>query len=162
MTVLPTVDFPDEHVMRITPPNAGMAVTIEPDPLGTVNKIIRIVRHNSDGTTTPIKAALAPVSAGTMVRFGRGILEGRNEPRRGIWEFPQWLVAGVPCWFAEVDGRRVLQVPDHETWPAFPTPKSPWHRRARHTLSCRLRTAADAAAGRLGYHRDGQCEGDEW
>lgn len=35
----------------------------------------------------------------------------------------------------------------------------PWY---AFRLRRRLRTAADAAVGRLGYHRDGQCEGDGW
>ena len=156
-----TVDFPEQHVMRMrlphSPRTAGMAVTIEPDPLGPVNSILSLVRQESDGTRTKIRSALAPVRAGTTVQLGFGPMESQLED---IAHGP--LTLSVPCYWIAVNGRRVMQVPEHETWPAFPTPKSPWHRRARHTLSCRLRTAADAAAGRLGYHRDGQCEGDGW
>lgn len=131
-----TVTFTETQVIRMdlrypVGNNLYMSATIEPDPLGDVNRIVSLVRRNSDGTQTKIRSALAPVNTGTIVKFGKGPLE-----RPGDDPTPWPLPLFIPCWFIEVDGRRVLQVLDHEIWPTPPTPKVPWHRRARHTLSC--------------------------
>lgn len=144
-------------------PNVG--ALIELDPLGPVNKIVTLMVDDRR-----IKSALCPIAADTVVTVGR-------EP--GAWTIDKlfalrdrhWnpgrpapeITVHPPGWFIEVDGRRIIDVPDHEIrQPAPKPPPIPWHRRARRRLmsSARQQTRAnlDAIARRLGYHRDDECE----
>lgn len=140
-----------------------MAVRIDPDPLGPVNRIVRLMTGERC-----IRAALAHIPVGATVRLLRDesswsisevfalrdeLWDARGEGRP--FEIPK---AQPPGWRVEVNDRTVLQVLDHEMYSPPTIPKAPWRHRARHTLNCRLRAAADAVAGRLGYHRDGECE----
>lgn len=88
------------------------------DPLGPVNKIIALVRE--DGTLVASK--LHPVPVGAEVRLGYD-----NSPKITLHD-ERWNPLcswgfGYPVWYAEVDGRRILEVPEHETWPPIPPPR---------------------------------------
>lgn len=141
-----------------------VAALIEPDPLGPVNKIVTLMVGQRR-----IKSALCPVQAGARVTVGKD--PGSFYP----WlSGPGWRAAcgtppledppapKPPSWYIEVNGRRVLDVPEHETWQPITPPKIPWRTRIRDATNRRTRAVADAIAARLGYHRDGECDGDDW
>lgn len=145
-----------------------MAVRIDADPLGPVNRIVRLMAGERC-----IKSALAHIPAGATVRLLRdeGSISIREvfAHRERLWDVRE--VGGTPIeitaiqppgWRVEVDARTVLQVLDSELRPPPPPlPKIPWRRRTRRKIDRRARAAADAVAKRLGYHRDGECEGDD-
>lgn len=155
--------------MSLNPTKLGLTIPIhcpvrlevKTDPLGPVNQIVSLVRE--DGSL--IKSALCPVPAESVVKLG-------YDPPRFEFFGAGWqvLAGGKPppprtprlytLWTAEVDGRRVLEVPEHDAWlpiPPMPTPPL-WHR-MRTALRDRLRADVDAVAKRLGYHRDEDCGG---
>lgn len=147
-----------------------MAALIEPDPLGPVNRIVRLMSGERC-----IKSALAHIPNGATVRLLRDEVSisirevfAHRERLWGAREAggkPIEIVAiQPPGWRVEVDDRTVLQVLDSELRPPPPPPpKIPWRRRTRCKIDRRARAAADAVAKRLGYHRDGECEGgDDW
>lgn len=130
-----------------------VSMRVECDPLGPVNKIVRLVRP--DGST--IKAALHPVGVGQTVTFGK-------EPPT-YWAGPGWRhLAGFEDepprdprspfgrYYAEVDGVRVLEVSDKEIYPAVKLSHVPIRLRAKMWLIER----ADRFAEKFGYHRE--CE----
>lgn len=145
-----------------------MAAVIDADPLGPVNRIVRLVQGERR-----IKSALCRVPVGATVRLVRD--EGSLSIREVFDSMERiWAARGVgghpieiekihpPGWRIEVDGRTVLAVTDAELRPPYTPPPPPplWHR-MREALRHQLRADADAIAKRLGYHRDGQCEGDD-
>lgn len=147
---------------------AGPAVTvrIDPDPLGPVNKIVTLM----DGERR-IGSTLAHIPVGATVRLlrdeGGWTMQEAFALRDRLWDArllgvtPFEIEVQPPGWRVEVNDRCVLQVLDTRP-PLPPPPKIPWHRRVRRAVTRRARAAADAVATRLGYHRDGQCEGDGW
>lgn len=138
-----------------------MAAKVGPDPLGPVNKIVTLMRGNYR-----VKSVLCPVPAGATVTVGRG-----GSSYHEMWSGPGWRALNgeleerkPPHWYIEVDGRRVLEVPEHETRPPIPPPpRVPWHRRARTALkaalTAQLRADLNAIAKRLGYHHEDDCGG---
>jgi hypothetical protein len=145
-----------------------MAVRIDVDPLGPVNRIVRLMAGERC-----IKSALAHIPSGAAVRLLRdeggysiremfGAVEQIWDARTEGREPPEIAVIQPPGWRVEVDDRTVLQVFDSELRPPPPPPpKVPWRTRTRREINRRARAAADAVAKRLGYHRDGECEGDD-
>lgn len=140
------------------------AVRIEPDPLGPVNRIVKLMhgRHR-------VGLALYPIRAGSEVRLVRDeggySIEELFAARDAQWrtEYGKRVATvhvpfRVPGWRVEVDGRTVLTVPDEHT--PYVVPRVPLRRRLRSWATKRARSAADGAAGRLGYHREGECGGD--
>lgn len=137
-------------------------VRIAPDPLGSVNKIVRLMRGERQ-----IKATLARVPAGASVRLVRDEGGYRIEEVFALREY-DWRSGEVvelperrpPGWRVEVDGETVLAVTDAELQPPRPQmPRTPLWRRFRHWTARRARSAADGLAGRLGYHRNDECGG---
>ena len=126
--------------------NSGIRCTVKPDPLGTVNRIISIEAHGK-----AIKSVLWPVPAGVTVKLGTG--GSRYTPFGG----PHDEQYKAPHWWVEVNERRILEVPEHETWPDHPAPPVPWRTRLpRHTHKLG-RTVADRIAHKFGYiHPDEQ------
>lgn len=126
----------------------GVCATIEADPLGTVNRIVRICRMDG-GRRVGVKAALVPITAGTTVQLSWRIPKDSPELR----ELPT-----KPGWRIDVDGQTVLRVPDSDIWPQPPAPRVPMRQRAtqaaKRACSERLRRLGDAIAGRFGYVRD--------
>jgi hypothetical protein len=148
--------------------NPGVALKMSPDPLGGPNKVIRLVRHNDDGSITQMgKSVLYPVSVGTEVRMG----EDGDSWIGGIgWR--EMLNGGVEAvalkprvWFVEVDEKRILEIPWHEALPELiPVPKMPWYREVRWSIRnwrAYRHRIVDRAAHRLGYQRIGECDCDE-
>jgi len=127
-------------------------VRIDPDPLGVVNRIVRLM--NGD---TQVRATLAHIPEGATVELVRddpwslGTFCGIEEPA-----YPPAL---PPGWRVTVNGETVLAVTDEELRPPYvPPPPPPLWRRARNALRERTRAITDRIAARLGYHRDGECE----
>jgi hypothetical protein len=145
---------------------------IESDPLGPVNKIVRLM----DGRT-PVKAALCRVPAGATVSLVRDeggytidelfAMKNRGWGYRMVSDSPYFTAAAPPMpihrpagWRIEVDGRTVLSVTDAELRePYVPPPPPPLLRRMRAALREQVRSDVDAIAERLGYHRDDECGG---
>jgi hypothetical protein len=161
---MPKREFSDTMLAFRDMQTAGYwCARIESDPLGPVNKIVRLM----DGRT-PVKAALCRVPAGATVSLvrdegGYTIDEVFAIRQRG-WEFtpggklPAWKPG--PGWRIEVDGRTVLSVTDAELRePYVPPPPPPLWRRMRSALREQVRSDVDAIAERLGYHRDDECGG---
>lgn len=134
------------------------------DPLGPVNKIVALVRE--DGTLVVSK--LHPVPVGAEVRLG---YEGPQYNLGPGWQaivggkLPEWRRHYRPyaLWTVTVDGRRILEVPEHETWPPTPPPPPiPLWQRMRRAWTEQWRADVDRVMGRLGWHRDGACGGEDW
>jgi hypothetical protein len=137
-----------------------MQATLEADPLGDVNKIVRLWRINRDGTRTQLgPAVLHPAAARARLKVGTG-RDYRGQLYRN--ESPWFSIFGGAVWYVEVDGKRVIEV-DHlaalEPYP--PPPRPPLRRRVRAAVKRRARGLADAIAGQLGYTRTGECD-CEW
>lgn len=140
---------------------------VEPDPLGPVNKIVRLMRGS-----TPVKAALARVPAGASVRLvrdeGAWSINHLTALRNALWdtrggkESPKVDAPLPPGWRIEIDGDTVLSVTDTELRPPYtPPPPPPLHRRLWTALREQARTDTDRIAALLGYHRDDKC-GSDW
>ena len=118
-----------------------VCAVIQNDPLGDVNRIVRICRVEG-GKRTSVEAALVPITAGTTVTLCR------DEAR--------W--APTPGWRVDVDGHTVLRAADSDIWPQPPAPRVPMRlwatQAAKRACSERLRRLGDAIAGRFGYVRD--------
>lgn len=139
---------------------------IESDPLGPVNKIVRLM----DGRK-PVKAALCRIPVGATVSLirdeGGYTLSELFNLRERRWRLPGDLsddepasapIYREPGWRIEVDGRTVLAVTDAELRaPYVPPPPPPLLHRMRASLREQVRSDVDAIAGRLGYHRDDEC-----
>lgn len=136
---------------------------VEPDPLGDVNKIVTLMRGNHR-----VKSVLARVPVGATVKLGHD----QGAPRIRFWG-PTWQeLAGAdapiqvepyraPSWYVEIDDRRVIDVPEHETYPPTrPTPPPvPLKLRARRAIRKRWRATTDTIARRFGYHHEDDCGG---
>jgi hypothetical protein len=135
----------------------SMSAMIEPDPLGDVNRIVTLVR-NTGSRQHRIKSVLCRVPKGAEVE-----LVYENTPTTTILDSdwaPIHRWAGRHVWAVKVDGKRVIEVPDSETHPpTLPRPTVPLSRRLRSWATKLARSAADGLAGRLGYHRAGECGG---
>lgn len=137
------------------------SVRVDSDPLGPVNKVVRLMRG-----VQQVRAALARVPEGADVRLvrdeGAGYMEWFLAAREAFWEFREIEMTPPPGWRVEVDGETVLSVTDAEIAPEPPVRRSaPFWVRARRWVSTRTRSFADGAARRYGYHRDGECGWDE-
>lgn len=140
-----------------------IGVQIEPDPMGPVNQIVTLMRGDRR-----VKSVLYPVprvDPRMHVEIGRG---GSNYHE--MFSCPGWrALMGEPedrrpaYWYIEVDGRRILEVPEHETWPPIPPPPPiPLWQRMRRAWTEQWRADVDRVMGRLGWHRDGACGGEDW
>jgi len=144
------------------------SVRVEPDPLGPVNRIVRLMRWG-----TQVAAVLARVPEGADVRLVRdeGSITIREvfDHQQRIWAARE--VGGYPVdieaihppgWRVEVDDETVLSVTDAEIAPKPPQlPPKPFWVRVRRWVSTRTRSAVDGLAGRYGYRRDDGCGWDE-
>ncbi|HEY2066336.1 MAG TPA: hypothetical protein VGG84_10295 [Gemmatimonadaceae bacterium] len=140
---------------------AALQATIEADPLGDVNRIVRLWRQNRDGTQTQLAAALHPCACRPRLKIGKGNAAnwqpGHDDPHFG------WIGMFDAVWYVEVDGVRVLELPYHDVYePLPPAPRPPLRRRVRAAVKRRARGLADAIAGRLGYTRTGECDCEQW
>lgn len=147
------------------------SVRIDPDPLGPVNRIVRLMRGGQQ-----VRACLDRVPVGAQVRLVRD--EGRLTIREVFGDLERiWAAREVggnpieieaielPGWRVEVNDQTVLAVTDAELQPPRTVPHIPWLIRAYRALKAaavqQVRADMDAIAGRLGYHRDDEC-GGEW
>ncbi|WP_117406446.1 hypothetical protein [Mycobacterium marinum] len=138
----------------------GITARIDPDPLGPVNKIVSIMNGGRR-----ICSVLAHIPTGAKVElhhYGSYSIEvfspGACWRSLAYGDDDSQPVLKPPHWCVEVNGRTILEVPDHELWPDIPAPKTPWRRRTWRAINTRIRAVADALAMRLGYHRNGECE----
>ncbi|AXN50960.1 hypothetical protein MMRN_38640 [Mycobacterium marinum] len=157
----------DDIVLRMTSAG-GVSVAIEPDPLGDINCIIRLL-HNG----RQVRGVLHPkIKPGTEIRVARddstvsiremfATMDNISVPRE-VGKAIEITNFHPPGWRVVVDGKTVLRALDSELYPDSPVPKIPWRRRTCRATNTRIRAVADALAMRLGYHRDGECEGDDW
>lgn len=139
------------------------SVRIDPDPLGPVNQIVRLMRGGKQ-----VRAAAAHIPEGAMVRLIRD--EGNLHSAFGGagWRAlsgsadPEPEPPRLPGWRVTVDDRTVLAVTDAEIAPkpSQPPPVPLWTR-LRRRASTRARSFADGLAGRLGYRRADEWEWDE-
>ena len=106
-------------------------VRVESDPLGPVNKIVRLMRGQRC-----LKSVLWPVPAGADVR----------------------LVRSLPGWRVEVDGTTVLSIADAEIpTPVTLRRPIPWRTRAQWRLRKWFYAAVDRVVVPLGYHHGDDC-----
>lgn len=136
----------------LTAPQIG--VTISPDPLGPVNKIVRLVRRHGDRDHT-IKAALVHIPQGAHV----AVEHTAGRPSLTLWTEGWQEIArdpgSPPGWYVTVDDRVVLRATYAECALPLPVPPPlPWRVRVRRTVNRRVRSVADRLADRLGYRRD--------
>lgn len=145
----------------------GVSLSISPDPLGSVNKIIRMLRVDVDGSRVSFgPSKLYPIGVGTEVGFGS---EGSSFDVDGpSWRILSGLVEREPkphVWYVTIDGKRILEVPYHLAFPTtVPAPPMPWYREVRwRVLNWRAYRARiiDRVAHRMGYQRIGECDCDE-
>ena len=159
----PEREFSDTLLVQL----ASWRVRVEPDPLGPVNKVVKLLHGER-----LVAAVVTQVPAGASVRLVRD--EGgwtMNEVfalRQRIWdardrgEEPEYPPHRPPGWRVEIDGRTVLAVTDAELAPPRPpAPRIALWRRMRTALLTQARADADWIAGRLGYHRDDEYGWDE-
>jgi hypothetical protein len=144
---------------------ATWSVRVSSDPLGPVNRIVSLMNGNQR-----VKSVLYPVGVGDTVRLIRdkggyrmddlfAMKPASHGPLGDIDPdpLPSWR---EPGWRVEVNGRTVLAVTDAELAPPRPpVPRIPLWRRMRQAWVEQARADADAVAGRLGYHRAGECTG---
>ena len=143
---------------------SAWSVRIDPDPLGPVNQIVRLMRGGKQ-----VRAAAAHIPEGAKVTLIRD--EGGYRIEDVVAEMARLRDEGggtghvdyrVPGWRVTVDDRTVLTVTDAELAPKPPRPpRAPLWTRLRRRASQRARSSADRLAGRLGYHRDDECGWDE-
>lgn len=133
------------------------SVRLAPDPLGPVNRIVTLMRGGRH-----VKSVLYPVNVGTTVRLVRDEGTARIRLWSATWEDlgEPFGPARAPGWRVDVDDRTVLTVTDAELHTPYVAPPVPRWRRFRHWTARTARSAADGLAGRLGYHREGECGGD--
>lgn len=142
----------------------GVSLRMHADPLGPVNKIISIVRHNSDHTTTVLKSKLYPVKQGSTVILGE---EGSEWNMGPGWRALTDTAIEEPkphVWYVEVDYHRIIEIPWGAALPD-PAPVMPWYRQARwRALNWRAYRArvASKIARKLGYQRIGECDCDDY
>lgn len=135
-----------------------VGVTVETDPLGDVNKIVRLLVAEPGGRMVFRKAGLCPINAGDSVRVG-------SEPVRqvsGQYEdtlLSFWQFSGPQRYFAEVGDRRVVEVLSTDL-PRKPVPRTPLRRRLmgklRRGREHLRRRFLDPVAHRLGYIHDSE------
>lgn len=128
-------------------------VCVDPDPLGDVNCVIRVLRRLDDSLIKAVLHRNTPGIEKPKIGYGSSHFEDDG----GIWG----CIWGFPVWYVEVDGERVIEVPEHETWP--PTPPPPpitWRRRPRTAVNARTRKLTNRIAGRFGYVREDDIEPD--
>lgn len=133
--------------MTDSPSGPGVGVIVRTDPLGPVNKILTIVRHNGDGTATGLKSRLYPIRAGQAVQLVHDV---------GAWD----LIGGGPAWRVEVDEQTVLTLTDAELWTPSVAPPVPLWRRFRHWTARTARSITDGLTGRHRHLHEGECGGD--
>lgn len=146
----------------------GLSTRVEPDPLGDINSIVRLMRRNRDGTQTSIKAALYPIHPDDTIKIGHGGGFNVNVHAGAPWQiiaggrprqtpFPETIWT-APTWYVEVNGKRIIEIPEHLQYePPPPAPRPPWHHRARTAIHTRMRSTADRIAARLGYTPADEC-----
>lgn len=129
-----------------------ISATVESDPLGDVNKIVRL---RCGGRV--VKTALCHVPDDAPVMVGRA-----NAPTISLFDM-DWNLAtrtySFVGYYVEVDGRRVIEATDAEMrLPAPPAPHIPWKFRVKRWVDRaavkHLQPRADRLAERLGYHRE--------
>jgi antitoxin (DNA-binding transcriptional repressor) of toxin-antitoxin stability system len=136
----------------------SLSLQVAPDPLGPVNKILTLMHNDGRGGSTRLATLLHPIHPGQEVQ-----LTEENTPVMKIFAHDwspirRW---GGHFWVVTVDDKRILEVPYAAALPDIPpAPRVPLKRRLRSWVTKRARSAADGVAGRLGYHRDGECGGD--
>ena len=128
-------------------------VRVENDPLGPVNKIVRLMRGQRR-----LKSVLWPVSPGADVRLVRDA----GTPRVTIWAANWTPIDELPYrpagWRIEVDGTTVLSITDAEiSAPATLRRPIPWRTRAQWRLRKWFYAAVDRVVVPLGYHHEDDC-----
>jgi hypothetical protein len=138
----------------------SISLRIAPDPLGPVNKILSVVRNDRTGSTRVGKSVLYPIRAGSVVNLVHDNDHAADSTLYdGHWT-PLHRWGGIDVWAVTVDDKRILEVPHAATVPDVPArPAAPRWRRFRSWATKRARSTTDGLAGRLGYHRDHECQG---
>ena len=131
----------------------GVRMTVQPDPLGPVNKILTIWAHGQRAGTV-----LRPVREDAVCRLGYD----SGTPRFTVWASDWAKLAETPyrppCWYIEVDGRRVLEVAESQIKSLAPLRRPiPWRTRAQWRLRKWFYAAVDRVVVPLGYHHEDDC-----
>lgn len=135
-------------------------VRVENDPLGPVNKIVRLMHGGKS-----VRGALWPVRADAVVRLMRDegywsiahlrALQDALWDSRGTDRPGPIIEMHPPGWRIEVDGTTVVSVPD-EIKPPLRRP-IPWRTRAQWRLRKWFYAAVDRVVVPLGYHHGDDC-----
>lgn len=134
-------------------PWPGMSIEIQNDSLGPINKHVTLLNHGY-----PVKSVLYPVKEGSVVEFGNVPMDlGPSWREINGYPDPDKATSVLPFWYVDVDGKRIMQVCDYETWPPMPsTPKMPRRERLRRWYQ----GIPDRIAGHFGFVRD--CGQDDY
>ncbi len=138
-------------------------VRVENDPLGPVNKIVRLMRGQRR-----IASVLWPVPDDATVRLVRDdgyySLAALHGFRKQLWDSrgtdqpPPKMDMRPAGWRVEVNGTTVLSVADSQI--ATPAPLRrpiPWRTRAQWRLRRWFYAAVDRVVVPLGYHHEDDC-----
>jgi hypothetical protein len=138
---------------------SAIQVTIERDPFGPVNKIVRLWRKNRDGTRTQIGVRLCPVPADAKLKVGK---DQSERYLYGHLNNPWFSIFGEVVWYVQIGDRRVLEVPYHLVYePPGPAPRIPLRRRALIAVRGHSRALTNRIAKRFGYVHEDDIE-DDW
>jgi len=133
-------------------------VRVDPDPLGDVNCIIRVLRRSDDKV---IRSILHTNTPGLDPQVGYGSHEYARIP--SPFGGHGWPLS-YPVFTVEVDGKRIAEIDEYDPdlYERPPLPQPPLHQRLQRRIASRGRNTADVVAKKLGYTRTGECDCDDY
>lgn len=135
---------------------SGMRVTVEPDPLGPVNKVVTLWNAG-----VRVRSVLCPVSKDSTVTLGSNpgnwLSNAMGPSWREMMGEPRVERKFVPPhYYVDIDEKRIITVDERDTWGTWPKIEKSLRRRFdkwRREIPARIMK-------RFGYIPDHECEND--